>query len=854
MTNFTGTSGNDTRTGTTGDDTFDMSQGGDDIVSALDGSDVISMGGKLTALDSIDGGAGNDTVILSGKYNNQVAFGATTMVNVETLSVTAGFNYNIKTADATVAAGATLTVDSSAMTTGKFTFDGSLETNGKFVFTGGSGADNFTDGAGDDVISTGAGNDKANIGGGGNDVVNLGDGNDEIIVKGALTATDQIDGGAGNDTLTLNGNYAGLVFGATTMINVEQLRLRGGHTYSLTMNEANVTGSLLVQASELGTSDTLTFDGSGETSASFVVKAGSGNDTLVGGAGNDKFDLSLGGNDMVTGGGGNDTFAFGAALTASDRIDGGTGTDTVLLSGDYSAGLMLHTSFLTGVEIFALGVGYNYKIFDEDLFSNGLTIHADALGALDRLEFAGSSGGGGVYRVFGGAGDDTIATGSLADIIDISQGGNDIVFAMNGQDRIYAGGALTADDAIDGGANGDTVELNGDYSTPLLLGADTFQNIEVLVLDAGYDYAITMNDNTLHPGQGLIVNASSLALGNRLVLDTTAEVSSHSHYNVFAGSGDDIIGLGHGDDYVDIAKGGVDTISMGVGDDIISAGSTLTADDRLDGGSGNDELDLSGDYSAGLLLVGPMVQGIEKLMLGDGAYSLTTADSFVPRGKTLTIVNNRGTIFSFDGRAETDGSFVISGGLGTIAGGTRNDVISGTGTLNGGAGNDQITGGGTLNGDDGSDILVGTGVLNGGAGDDTLEGTSDFRGDVLTGGSGSDIFAFKDAHESSGIGYDTITDFQSGVDKIRVAVGVSSFSSAVNHSVSTATFDSDMAAVSVNLHRHEAMLFTVTSGDLAGQEFLLIGVDGVVGYQAGKDIVIALSNGANLVVSDIQTG
>ena len=87
-----------------------------------------------------------------------------------------------------------------------------------------------------------------------------------------------------------------------------------------------------------------------------------------------------------------------------------------------------------------------------------------------------------------------------------------------------------------------------------------------------------------------------------------------------------------------------------------------------------------------------------------------------------------------------------------------------------------------------------------------------------------------------------------------MGVGVSSFAAAVNHSVSAATFDSDMAAVSVNLHRHEAMLFTVTSGDLTGQEFLLIGFDGVVGYQAGKDMVIAMSNGTSMVVSDIQTG
>ncbi len=730
MTNFTGTPGNDTRTGTIGDDTFDMSQGGDDIVSALDGNDVISMGGKLTALDSLDGGAGNDTVILSGKYNNQVVFGAATMVNVETLSVTAGFNYNIKTADATVAAGATLTIDSSAMTTGKFTFDGSLETNGKFIFTGGSGADNFTDGAGDDVISTGAGNDKANIGGGGNDVVNLGDGNDEVIVKGALTATDQIDGGAGNDSVTLNGNYsAGLVFGATTMINVEALRLRAGHNYNLTLDDGNAATNLAVDASELGAANSLVLNGTAETTAVLALTGGAGNDTLLGGAAGNRFYLTLGGDDTATGGAGNDRFYLGSTLTAADTIDGGAGTS-------------------------------------------------------------------------------------------------------------------------------DMVELNGDYS--LVLGDSTLQNIETLLLDAGHDYSITTKDNTVHPGQLMFINGSALGSTDTLTFDGTVELNNHSRYSVTGGAGDDVISLGRGDDIIDLSKGGADTVHAGDGDDTITMGPTaqLTAADVIDGGAGhNDHFLLGGDYSAGLVL--SMVTNVEEIDLTAGyAYSLTAADT--PTGASgwpMTINGAGATVLNFNGSAAAYGDFFIIFGNGAITGGDGSDTITGNGTFNGGKGNDVLTGNGTLNGGDGGDHLTGSGTLNGGIDPDTLEGTGTTgAGDLLTGGSGADIFVYSSIAESTSTAYDTITDFQSGVDKIRVGVGVSSFATAVNHSVSAATFDSDMAAVAVNLHRHEAMLFTVTSGDLAGHEFLFIGFDGVVGYQAGKDMVIALSNGASMVVSDIQTG
>jgi len=77
-------------------------------------------------------------------------------------------------------------------------------------------------------------------------------------------------------------------------------------------------------------------------------------------------------------------------------------------------------------------------------------------------------------------------------------------------------------------------------------------------------------------------------------------------------------------------------------------------------------------------------------------------------------------------------------------------------TLEGGGGRDFLTGG------------AGRDVLNGGVGDDTLEGG---RGsNVLTGGAGADHFIF-----NGGDGFDVVTDFQSGVDKIVVGDGFRTF-------------------------------------------------------------------------------
>ncbi|WP_425274806.1 M10 family metallopeptidase C-terminal domain-containing protein, partial [Stappia indica] len=72
----------------------------------------------------------------------------------------------------------------------------------------------------------------------------------------------------------------------------------------------------------------------------------------------------------------------------------------------------------------------------------------------------------------------------------------------------------------------------------------------------------------------------------------------------------------------------------------------------------------------------------------------------------------------------------------------------------------------------GDNTIFGNGAANrieGGAGNDTLDGGG--GNDLLTGGSGNDTFAFLSAGDT-----DTITDFENGVDTIRIGVGASNFS------------------------------------------------------------------------------
>ena len=122
---------------------------------------------------------------------------------------------------------------------------------------------------------------------------------------------------------------------------------------------------------------------------------------------------------------------------------------------------------------------------------------------------------------------------------------------------------------------------------------------------------------------------------------------------------------------------------------------------------------------------------------------------------------------SIDGGGGRD-LLIGNGGRHMMRGGGGKDTLEGGGGkdhLEGGRGKDEINGAGgrdTLKGDGGRDFL------DGGGGSDLLEGG---RGrDDLTGGRGADTFLF-----ATGAGKDTITDFQQGVDRIRIDRGAESF-------------------------------------------------------------------------------
>ena len=261
------------------------------------------MGGNLTAWPTISTAARATTPRRPQRhdYSGGLTFTATTMVNVENLGLVAGHSYDLVMDNATVTSGNTLRVQAGNFGAGDtVTFDASNDTTGGDYL--------INTGAGNDVLTGGAGNDRFHPGSG-NDTINGNGGDDKIGMNAFLTATDQIDGGEGHDSVVLKGDYsAGVVFTDTTMVNVELIGLVKGDSYSLTMAADTVAlgDTLTVRAQSLGVGDNVTFDGSADVAGgAFIINTGDGNDVLTGGNGNDVFRPGAG-NDIVHGGGGDD--------------------------------------------------------------------------------------------------------------------------------------------------------------------------------------------------------------------------------------------------------------------------------------------------------------------------------------------------------------------------------------------------------------------------------------------------------------------------------------------------------------------------------------------------------------------
>jgi hypothetical protein len=411
-------------------------------------------------------GTGNVTLTGSASALNAALNGLTYRGNLnysgsDTLTVTTSDNGG-------TGAGGTLT-DTDTVTI-------TLTADGKINGTGGN----------DNLGGTG-GNDVFMLAQGGEDTASGGDGNDGFYLGGALSAGDQIDGGAGtNDQVAIQGNYGSMggaahLLGAGNLTNVETLVLLSGkdtrfgdagtssYSYNLKSLDANVAagGTLIVNWNQLKSGENVRFDGSAETDGKWVFYAGAGDDTIIGGSGNDGFYF---GADLAA----NSKLGF---FSAADRIDGGEAAgddDQIALRGDHD--IVMDADTIRNIETVVLlsgkdtrfgsaGPDYTYKLKSHDAnlgAGETLTVQAGTLRATETIDFDGSLETDGRFRFIGGegndifkggAGDDFIWGGAGADLLE-GGAGNDSYVYRAGTDSNSAGM-----DLITGFGSGDLFDL-----------------------------------------------------------------------------------------------------------------------------------------------------------------------------------------------------------------------------------------------------------------------------------------------------------------------------------------------------------------------------------------------------------
>lgn len=260
-----------------------------------------------------------------------------------------------------------------------------------------------------------------------------------VKTEGTFNPTDQIDGGAGKDTLkvTLKTNFGGMS-GDGYVKNVETIDITNASNIGRTFTATGITG-----AQHYVLNGAVSLDKLSSTSADVTLKNVAGGNTVT-----------LGYADKVTDGKADtqalilDTVGTPASgSTAANPVTVAfSGIETVSLTAQNANFVTLNASGATALDIAGAGT---------------LTLDLSGSGALKTIDGSLASGaltldltsGAGIKSVATGSGDDTITAGS---------------------------GSLVINATVDGGAGNDTLKLSGSIGTT----AYTMSDIETLILDS----------------------------------------------------------------------------------------------------------------------------------------------------------------------------------------------------------------------------------------------------------------------------------------------------------------------------------------------------------------------------------
>jgi Ca2+-binding RTX toxin-like protein len=283
-----------------------------------------------------------------------------------------------------------------------------------------------------------------------------------------------------------------------------------------------------------------------------------------------------------------------------------------------------------------------------------------------------------------------------------------------------------------------------------------------------------------------------------------------------------------------------DTITNSANVSLTVTANAADLDGTITGGTGTDTLNVTAD--GGTRVVASTITGIENINIVAAAtpssvVGLTMDNANVAALKTMTVdgsaLTDTAAVFTFDGSAELDGQFIVTGGAGKdiFTAGAKGD------TLDGGANDDQLTGG------------AGNDTLTGGAGKDTI--TMNAGVDTVTGGDGNDTIVAAGNLTAA----DTV-DGGDGTDTLRVsalnAAALANVSNVENlqlTSAATASLTANLAFTTIDLTQGATTeAVTLATGYTATTTFKIDAGDDITNTAADATITVEAN------ASDLEAG